>query len=93
MIMFLRSVLADLEKQGDREGAGIPARETPGSVSRDGLACCARLSSVQGVGNAVEKSVETDSGRMTENTAYVTVHMIFEAPVSVVNALAGDGAR
>jgi hypothetical protein len=30
MIMFLRSVLADLEKQADREGAGIAARETSG---------------------------------------------------------------
>jgi hypothetical protein len=29
MIMFLRSVLADLEKQTDREGAIIAARETP----------------------------------------------------------------
>jgi hypothetical protein len=29
MIMFLRSVLADLEKQADREGAVIVARETP----------------------------------------------------------------
>src|ERR687891_818896 len=28
MIMFLRSVLADLEKQADREGAGIAVRET-----------------------------------------------------------------
>jgi hypothetical protein len=29
MIMFLRSVLADLEKQSNREGAVIGARETP----------------------------------------------------------------
>jgi hypothetical protein len=29
MIDFLRSVLADLEKQFDREGAVVPARETP----------------------------------------------------------------
>src|SRR5215207_7312398 len=34
MIMFLRNVLADLEKQSDREGAAVPARETPATRKR-----------------------------------------------------------
>src|SRR5204863_10056071 len=34
MITFLRSVLADLEKQRDREDAVIPARETPARKHR-----------------------------------------------------------
>ena len=34
MIMFLRSVLADLEKQSDREGAVIAARDTPAAGTR-----------------------------------------------------------
>jgi hypothetical protein len=34
MISFLRSVLADLEKQFDRKGAVIPARETPAARKR-----------------------------------------------------------
>jgi hypothetical protein len=34
MITFLRSVLADLEKQGDREGAAIAARDTPAADRR-----------------------------------------------------------
>src|SRR5262245_4557102 len=29
MIMFLRSVIADLEKQGERDGTGVGARELP----------------------------------------------------------------
>ena len=34
MIMFLRSVLADLEKQSDREGTVIAARKTPAAGKR-----------------------------------------------------------
>ena len=34
MIMFLRSVLADLEKQIDRDGTVIAARETPAAGKR-----------------------------------------------------------
>lgn len=33
-IMFLRSVLADLEKHTDRDGAAIAAAETPGARKR-----------------------------------------------------------
>jgi hypothetical protein len=36
MITFLRSVLADLEKQSDREGAVIAARDTPAADRRTG---------------------------------------------------------
>jgi hypothetical protein len=34
MIMFLRSILADLEKQSDREGVVIAARDTPAAGKR-----------------------------------------------------------
>src|SRR3954462_14668449 len=34
MIMFLRSMLADLEKQSDREGAATAARDTPAADRR-----------------------------------------------------------
>jgi hypothetical protein len=49
MINFLRSILADLEKQFDREGAVMPARETPVADKRTASAAraSAKLATVR----------------------------------------------